>query len=180
SGDKLLGGPQAGIILGKAEAIKRVKSNPLMRALRVDKLTYAALEATVDSYLSGRAVEEIPAIAALHATKEAITRRARAFIRRARPIGASSSEPPLHFILMDGASVVGGGSAPGTQLPTKVIGVASERMGADEIEKRLRRGRPPVIVRIVEDRAVLDLRTVAPDDEKDLMEALRGLTAPRA
>ena len=180
SGDKLLGGPQAGIILGKAEAVKRVKSNPLMRALRVDKLTYAALEATVDSYLSGRAVEEIPAIAALHATKEAITRRARAFIRRARPICASSSEPPLHFILMDGASVVGGGSAPETQLPTKLIGVASERMGADEIEKRLRRGRPPVIVRIVEDRAVLDLRTVAPDDEKDLMEALRGLTAPRA
>jgi L-seryl-tRNA(Ser) seleniumtransferase len=76
---------------------------------------------------------------------------------------------------MDGASVVGGGSAPETQLPTTLIGVASERMGAHEIEKRLRRGRPPVIVRIVEDRVVLDLRTVAPDDEKDLMEALRNL-----
>jgi len=180
SGDKLLGGPQAGIILGKAEAIKRVKSNPLMRALRVDKLTYAALEATVDSYLSGRAVEEIPALASLHATKEAITSRARSFVRRARSISASNLKPTLHFTLVDGASVVGGGSAPETQLPTTLIGVASERMGADEIEKRLRHNRPPVIVRIAEGQVVLDLRTVAPGDEKDLMEALRGLTAPRA
>src|SRR6266508_3248027 len=143
-----------------------------------DKLTYAALEATVDSYLSGRAVEEIPALAALHATKETVTRRARAFVRRARSTG--KSKLPLHFTLMDGASVVGGGSAPETQLPTTLIGVTSERLGADEIEKRLRRNRPPVIVRIVEDRIVLDLRTVAPGDEKDLMEALRGLTVPRA
>jgi L-seryl-tRNA(Ser) seleniumtransferase len=180
SGDKLLGGPQAGIILGEAETIKRVKSNPLMRALRVDKLTYAALEATVDIYLSGRAIEEIPALAALHATKETIASRARAFVSRADSIGDSSLKLPLHFTLMDGASVVGGGSAPETQLPTTLIGVASDLMGADEIEKRLRRGDPPVIVRIVEDRVVLDLRTVAPGDEKDLMEALRGLTAPRA
>jgi L-seryl-tRNA(Ser) seleniumtransferase len=77
---------------------------------------------------------------------------------------------------MDGASVVGGGSAPETQLPTTLIGVTSERMGADKIEKRLRRNRPPVIVRIIEDRIVLDLRTVASDDEKDLMEALRGIS----
>jgi L-seryl-tRNA(Ser) seleniumtransferase len=77
---------------------------------------------------------------------------------------------------MDGASVVGGGSAPEAQLPTTLIGVASERMGADEIEKRLRYNRPPVIVRIVEDQVVLDLRTVAPGDEKDLMEALRGIS----
>ncbi len=170
SGDKLLGGPQAGIILGKAETIERIKSNPLMRALRADKLTYAALEATVESYLSGRAIEEIPVLAALHATKEAITRRARAFVRRARSIGA------LSLKIMDGASVVGGGSAPETQLPTTLIGVASERMSADEIEKRLRRNRPPVIVRIAEDQVVLDLRTVAPADEKDLMEALRGVS----
>ena len=181
SGDKMLGGPQAGIILGKAEAIKRVKSNPLMRALRVDKLTYAALEATVDSYLSGRAIEEIPALAALSATKEAITRRARAFVRRARSISAPELKPqmrfilPMHFTLIDGASVVGGGSAPETQLPTTLIGVASERRGADEIEKRLRNNHPPVIVRIAEGQVVLDLRTVAPDEEKDLMEAFRNL-----
>jgi len=169
SGDKLLGGPQAGIILGEAEAVKRIKSNPLMRALRVDKLTYAALEATLESYLSERAIEEIPALAALHTTKEAITRRARAFIRRARSIGG------LSFKLMDGHSVVGGGSAPETQLPTTLIAVTSERVGADEIEKKLRRNSPPVIVRIVEDRIVLDLRTVMTGAEKELMEALRGL-----
>lgn len=169
SGDKLLGGPQAGIILGEAETIKRVNSNPLMRALRVDKLTYAALEATVDSYLSGRAIEEIPTLAALYAGKETITRRARAFVRRARSIGA------LSLNLLDGHSVVGGGSAPETQLPTTLIGVASERIGADEIEKKLRHNRPPVIVRIVEDQVVLDLRTVAPGAETDLMRALRGV-----
>lgn len=171
SGDKLLGGPQAGIILGGGEVISRIKSNPLMRALRVDKLTYAALEATIDSYLSGREIEEIPALAALHATKEAITRRARAFVRRARSISS------LRFDLMDGHSVVGGGAAPETQLPTTLIGVTSERMGADEIEKELRRHSPPVIVRIVEDRIALDLRTVAPNAEKELIEALRGLSS---
>ena len=174
SGDKLLGGPQAGIILGEAETIKRIKSNPLMRALRVDKLAYAALEATVDSYLSGRAIEEIPALATLHATKETITSRARDFVSRSGSIG------DLSLKMMDGDSVVGGGSAPETLLPTTLIGVASDRMGADEIEKRLRGGRPPVIVRIVEDQVILDLRTVAPGDEKDLMEALRGLTVPGA
>ncbi|MGE0132262.1 MAG: L-seryl-tRNA(Sec) selenium transferase [Blastocatellales bacterium] len=170
SGDKLLGGPQAGIILGEGGVIKRIKSNPLMRALRVDKLIYAALEATLYSYLSERAIEEIPALAALHATKETITRRARAFVRRTRSIGS------LHFKLMDGHSVVGGGSAPETHLPTALIGVISERMGADEIEKRLRRNSPPVIVRIVEDQIILDLRTVTPDAEKELIEALRSLS----
>jgi L-seryl-tRNA(Ser) seleniumtransferase len=170
SGDKLLGGPQAGIILGEAETIKRVKSNPLMRALRVDKLTFAALEATVDSYLSGRAIEEIPALSALHATREMIIRRARAFVRRARSIDA------LRFKLIDGASVVGGGSAPERRLPTTLIGVTSERMDADEIEKRLRRNRPPVIVRIVEDQVVLDLRTVTPGAEEELIEALCRLS----
>ena len=176
SGDKLLGGPQAGIILGEAEAIKRIKSNPLMRALRVDKLIYAALEATINSYLSGRAIEEIPALAALHTTKETITRRARSFVRRARSIGALRFKLPLHFKVMDGHSVIGGGSAPETQLPTTLICVASARMGADEIEKRLRRNSPPVIVRIVEDQIVLDLRTVMPEMEKELIEALRGLS----
>jgi L-seryl-tRNA(Ser) seleniumtransferase len=172
SSDKLLGGPQAGIILGEAGLIERIKANPLMRALRVDKLTYAALEATAASYLSGRAIEEIPALAALHAAKDAIARRARAFVRRARR--ATSG---FDFKLIDGHSVVGGGSAPETRLPTVLVSVASERMSADEIEEKLRRNSPPIVARIAANQLTLDLRTVAPGGEKELVEALRGLSS---
>ncbi len=168
SGDKLLGGPQAGIILGEAELIKRIKSNPLMRALRVDKLTFAALEATITSYASGRAVEEVPVAAALHATKEEIARRARSFVRRAKL-------KQLKLSLLDGQSVIGGGSAPETQLPTRLIGVTSETRSASELEERLRQGNPPVIARIVADQLTLDLRTVSPTAERQLIAALRSL-----
>jgi L-seryl-tRNA(Ser) seleniumtransferase len=168
SGDKLLGGPQAGIILGEAELIRRIKSNPLMRALRVDKLTYAALEATIESYARGRALEEIPIAAALHATKDEITRRARAFIRRAKPAH-------LHLQLLDGHSVIGGGSAPETQLPTKLIAVTSNTKSASELEEGLRAGQPPVIARIVDEHLTLDLRTVAPAAEKELIAAFQSL-----
>ena len=168
SGDKLLGGPQAGIILGEAELIRRIKSNPLMRALRVDKLTYAALEATVASYTAGRAVEEIPVAAALHATKDELARRARAFIRRAKLDG-------LRLQLIDGYSVIGGGSAPETELPTMLIGVTCKGMNAVELEERLRKNDPPVIARIVDDRLTLDLRTVGKAAEGELITALRQL-----
>ena len=174
SGDKLLGGPQAGIILGEAEKIKRIKSNPLMRALRVDKLTYAALEATIRAYLGGHAIEAIPALAALHMPKETITNRARAFVRRARSIEG------LSLKLMDGHSVVGGGSAPETHLSTTLIGVDCAGMSAGEIERRLRRSHPPVIVRIIEDLVVLDLRTISADEDKELMDALQSLLSTHA
>lgn len=172
SGDKLLGGPQAGIILGDAALIKRIKSNPLMRALRVDKLIYAALEATIATYLSGRAVEEIPVQAALHMSKEAVTRRARAFVRRARHLNAG-----WRFNLMDGSSVIGGGSAPETQLPTTLIAIASPHRSAGELEEKLRLNSPPVIARIIEDRLALDLRTVSPQGEKEILTALGSLAA---
>jgi L-seryl-tRNA(Ser) seleniumtransferase len=170
SGDKLLGGPQSGIILGEAGLVKRIKSNPLMRALRVDKLILAALEATIASYAAGRAIEEVPALAALHATKHSIARRSRSFVRRAR-----RSIDDVQLDLIDGHSVAGGGSAPAAQLPGVLIAVASGRLGAAEIEERLRRHSPPVIGRIVEDRLVLDLRTVPPPAEKDLIDALKEL-----
>jgi L-seryl-tRNA(Ser) seleniumtransferase len=170
SGDKLLGGPQAGIILGEAELIRRIKSNPLMRALRVDKLTYAALEATIASYASGRAIDEIPALSALHETKDAITRRASELVRQTK-----ESIPGLQLTLMDGFSVAGGGSAPEAQLPTTLIGVTSERLAAAEMEARLRHNDPPVIARIVNDQLMLDLRTVTPTGEKDLIAALERL-----
>jgi L-seryl-tRNA(Ser) seleniumtransferase len=171
SGDKLLGGPQSGIILGEAEIIRRIKSNPLMRVLRVDKLIYAALEATIAAYLSGRAVEEIPVQAALHLPKEAISRRARAFVRRARNLAKE-----FQFNLVDGNSVIGGGSAPETQLPTTLVTVASSRMTAGELEEKLRLNSPPIIARIVEDRLALDLRTVAQPAEKEILSALAMLT----
>jgi L-seryl-tRNA(Ser) seleniumtransferase len=167
SGDKLLGGPQAGIILGKAELINRIKSNPLMRALRVDKLTYAALEATIAAYSSGRAVDEVPILAALHATKETIAGRARAFVKR-----AEESARGLQFKLVDGYSVVGGGSAPQAQLSTVLISVTGERMNATVIEEKLRRNDPPIIARIIDNQLIFDLRTVTPAEEEEIIVAL--------
>ena len=172
SGDKLLGGPQAGIILGEAGLIKRIKANPLMRALRVDKLTFAALEATVASYLAGRATEEIPIQAALHATKETITHRARAFVSRAENLGET-----LTLKLIHGASVIGGGSAPETQLPTTLISLTSSQLTASELEKKLRLNSPPIITRIVEDKLVIDLRTVSSQSEAEILDALMRLAS---
>jgi L-seryl-tRNA(Ser) seleniumtransferase len=169
SGDKLLGGPQAGIILGEAELIKRIKSNPLMRALRVDKLTFAALEATVASYLAGRALEEIPVQIALHATKAAIAERSRALVRQAQGLNHLTLE------LIDGNSVIGGGSAPETLLPTTLISLTSPRLSPDELEERLRLNSPPIIARIQDDRLVIDLRTVSPSAEAEILSALAGL-----
>lgn len=170
SGDKLLGGPQAGLILGEERFIKQIKSNPLMRALRVDKLIFAALEATVAAYANGRAVEEIPTMAALHAPKDIITRRARAFVRRARQRAGG-----LELKLLDGFSVIGGGSAPETQLPTTLISLTSAELTATELETRLRQHSTPVIARIEENQLVLDLRTVPGTSEKDLLEAIGRL-----
>jgi len=166
SGDKLLGGPQAGIILGESEIIQRIKSNPLMRALRVDKLTFAALEATVVSYLAGRALEEIPVQAALHTTKAAVTERAQAFVRHAQGLNHLTLE------LIDGHSVIGGGSAPETQLPTTLIGLTSSQLSPDELEEKLRLNQPPIIARIQDGRLVIDLRTVSPKSEAEILSAL--------
>ena len=170
SGDKLLGGPQSGIILGEAELIRRIKSNPLMRALRVDKLTYAALEATVAAYQSGRGIEEIPVQAALHASKETINYRARAFLLRAQDLGDG-----LRLALIDGDSVIGGGSAPETKLPTMLISVTSPSQSANELEGTLRRHSPPIITRIVDNQLVIDLRTVTPTGEQEILAALSKL-----
>jgi L-seryl-tRNA(Ser) seleniumtransferase len=172
SGDKLLGGPQSGIILGEAELIRQIKSNPLMRALRVDKLTYAALEATIDAYRSGRAIEDIPVQAALHASKEAITQRALMFLQCAQHLDSH-----LRLALIDGDSVIGGGSAPETKLPTTLISVISPTQSANELEETLRGHSPPIIARIVDDQLVIDLRTVTPAGEEGILAALNNLAA---
>ncbi len=166
SGDKLLGGPQAGIILGKREYIERIKRNPLMRAFRVDKLIFAALEATIAEYIKGEAQLEIPVIAALSATKSEIEKRAKAFIRDFRKSNR------LNLQLISGNSVVGGGSAPDAELPTMLISVACEGVSATQIEVRLRNHTPPIIGRIENDKFLIDFRTVQKREEVDIHLAL--------
>jgi len=170
SGDKLLGGPQAGVIAGKRELVERVRGNPLFRALRVDKLTIAALEATLVAYRRG-ALDEIPTLRMIRLPVEEIERRALAFVARLRnELPASEVELEIR----PGFSVIGGGSTPAQQLPTRVIALASLRYAAAELETRLRQPGAglPVVARVEEERVVLDLRTVFPDQEGALAEAL--------
>ncbi len=170
SGDKLLGGPQAGIIAGKKELVERVRRNPLFRALRVDKLTIAALEATLSACLRG-ALDEIPALRMIRLSAEEIGRRAEAFVERLRPqLGSGEVEVDMRA----GESVIGGGSTPAEHLPTRLICIASVRHSAVELEGRLRQAadRAAVIARIEDERLVLDLRTVFPEQEASLAAAL--------
>jgi L-seryl-tRNA(Ser) seleniumtransferase len=169
SGDKLLGGPQTGIIAGKKEIVERIRRNPLFRALRVDKLTIAALEAVLKAYHRG-ALDEIPALRMIRLSTEEIGRRASKFAERLR------MALPAEFSveLRDGFSVIGGGSTPDQQLPTKLIALRSERHSAAALEERLRSPELaiPVIARIEDARLVLDLRTVFPDEESALAAAI--------
>jgi len=170
SGDKLLGGPQAGIIAGKKELVERIRRNPLFRALRVDKLTIAALEATLSACLRG-ALDEIPALRMIRLSADEILRRAEDFLERLRP-QLSSGEVEME--VRSGESVIGGGSTPAEHLPTHVISVASVRYSATQLEARLRQPAEgiAVLARIEEERFVLDLRTVFPEQEPALAAAL--------
>jgi L-seryl-tRNA(Ser) seleniumtransferase len=170
SGDKLLGGPQAGIIAGKKELVGRVRRHPLFRALRVDKLTTAALAATLGAYLRG-AVEEIPALRMIRMSVQEIKRRAENFLRELTP------ELPLGEVeleIVDGTSLAGGGSTPAQSLPSKIIRIASARHSASQLEQRLRRTPAgiSVIARVEDDRLVLDLRTVFPEQEAALIKSV--------
>jgi L-seryl-tRNA(Ser) seleniumtransferase len=173
SGDKLLGGPQAGIIAGGKDLIARVRRYPLFRALRVDKLTIAALEVTLGAYLRA-AWDEIPAVRMIRATPQELKRRAENFIRELRP------ELPLDEVeieIADGASLAGGGSTPSQSLATKIIRIASARYSATKLEQRLR-GAPAgisVIARVEDDRLILDLRTVFPEQETLLAKTLAAV-----
>jgi L-seryl-tRNA(Ser) seleniumtransferase len=173
SGDKLLGGPQAGIIAGKKDLIARVRRHPLFRALRVDKLTIAALEVTLSAYLRA-AWDEIPALRMIRATPQELKRRAENLFRELRP------ELPLDEVeieITDGTSLAGGGSTPAQSLPTKVIRIASARYSATRLEQRLRRAPAgiSVIARVEDDHLVLDLRTVLPEQEPLLVKTLAAV-----
>jgi L-seryl-tRNA(Ser) seleniumtransferase len=170
SGDKLLGGPQAGIIAGKKELVARVRRHPLFRALRVDKLTISAMQATLGAYLRG-AIDEIPALRMIRLSLQELQRRTESFVHELVPqLPAGEVEVDI----ADGASLVGGGSTPTQSLPTKIIRFASVRYSAAQLEQRLR-GAPAgisVIARVEDNRLVLDLRTVFPDQESLLLKTL--------
>ena len=179
SGDKLLGGPQAGIIAGKKEIVERIRANPLFRALRVDKLTIAALEATLQSYLRG-ALDEIPALRMIRIAQQEIAARAQNFCEKLRRELANDVKVEIH----PGFSVIGGGSTPDQQLPTTLIAISTPRHSAAQLEERLRKPQAlsgqagisspstPVISRIEDKRLIIDLRTVHPSEETEVASAL--------
>jgi L-seryl-tRNA(Ser) seleniumtransferase len=166
SGDKLLGGPQAGIIVGQAKFVEPLKSHPLTRALRADKLCLAALQATLLHYVKGEATKQVPVWRMIATPLEEIERRARRWRRSLRQAGVEAK-------IVDGESTVGGGSLPGETLPTRLIALAVPH--PDQLAAALRGANPPVIARIEQDRLVLDPRTVLTEEEKDLLEAVKKL-----
>ncbi len=158
SGDKLLGGPQAGLILGRQDLVTRIRRNPLMRALRVDKITYSALEWTLMEYEKGDYVRTLPIWQLMSQTLEEVRKRAEALIREI-------AVDDLEISLQEGFSVTGGGSAPEEQFPTCLLSLVSSRWTPNQIEETLRRHTPPILCRIQEDRVLLDLRTVFPEQD---------------
>ena len=167
SGDKLLGGPQCGIIVGNDECVAKIRQHPLARAVRVGKLTLAALAATLDSYTREEARSEIPTQAMLFATTEELQTRANAIKQEIADV------PELQISIRDDVAQVGGGSLPAVELPTVVITMKHKNLSADELAVRLRTGRIGVFVRIQTDEVLLDSRSVLPDDDSRLALAVR-------
>ena len=161
SGDKLLGGPQAGIILGRADLIARLRRFPLTRALRVDKTTLAGLQATLLHYVKNKAVEEIPVWRMIATSLETLAARAEAWAKR---LAAAELQPRL----IEGRSAVGGGSLPGETLPTRLVALA--KPSPERLAGVLRHADPPVIARVENDQLVLDPRSVQPEEEEKLLE----------
>jgi L-seryl-tRNA(Ser) seleniumtransferase len=173
SGDKLLGGPQAGIVVGKQAIVARLKKNPWNRALRIDKFTIAALEATLTAYEAGTARETVPTLACLTTPLADITLRAR---RVRRGLGAAVADR-LAARVAEGRSQVGGGALPTVELPTAGLSVGATDAAARALDAALRAGDPPVIGRLVDDRLFLDCRTVLPGQVTDLVRALTRAAA---
>jgi L-seryl-tRNA(Ser) seleniumtransferase len=169
SGDKLLGGPQAGIIAGRSDLVDRLRKHPLLRAVRADKLTYAALAATLHLWLDPSTRLLLPVYRMLTMTAAEIARRAE---HVASQLGGI---PGLRCHLVDGASTTGGGSAPDAALRTRLLVVIADGLSANELERRLRQNEPPVVARIQDDTVVLDLRTVLPEEDEQIVRGLGNL-----
>ncbi|OLE12038.1 MAG: L-seryl-tRNA(Sec) selenium transferase [Acidobacteria bacterium 13_1_20CM_4_56_7] len=169
SGDKLLGGPQAGLLSGRADLIARMRKNSLFRALRVDKLTYAALAATLLAYVK-HDHSAIPALRMMRLSKQEIAARAEALIQMMR-----STTPKWELEIVDGESVIGGGAAPSAVLPTRLIAMSLPGSTADWLSARLRRCDPPIVARVEDGRVLLDLRTVFPEQDRAIADAVQSI-----
>lgn len=169
SGDKLLGGPQAGMLSGRPELVRKIRSNPMFRALRVDKLTYAALEATLLLYLRGEH-DSIPVLRMMRLSVEDIGKRAQTFLAHMRKL------PTLEACILPGESIIGGGTTPGATLPTFLIALSCAGHRVEDCQAALRRNDPPVVARVEDGRVLLDLRTVLPEQESALLAAIQNIS----
>jgi L-seryl-tRNA(Ser) seleniumtransferase len=167
SGDKLVGGPQAGIIVGKKEAIARLEKHPLARAVRIDKVRLAGLIATLIHYLKGEAEVKIPVWRMISAPLDSIERRAKEWVKA---LGDSGT-------VIDGESMVGGGSLPGGTLPTRLVAVSGKGKTARQLSEFLRKQETPVIGRIERDVLLLDPHSALPEEDKIVLEVLHKLVA---
>ncbi len=172
SGDKILGGPQSGIIIGKKKYIDPIKKNPLTRALRCDKLTYAALEATLKLYLDEEHLQERhPVLRLLTIPTKRLANRARTFRRHLKDIVEGKCE----IKAIDGFSQLGSGSLPAQYIPTKLISLKSQTMSAESLAAKLRDNEPPIFARIDDDEVLLDLRTIRDDETKVIEGAIKSI-----
>ncbi len=177
SGDKLLGGPQAGIMVGRKDIIEQCRKNPITRALRVDKMTLAVLEATLRLYRDERqAVDQIPTLRMIAASPSELEGRAEELAGLLRGVEGSDV---LEVRTMQGFSQVGGGSLPAQDLPTRVVGIRSDKFSPNRIEESLRAGDPPVIGRIESDFFIMDVRTIAPSELESIRGAFERMLARR-
>ena len=174
SGDKLLGGPQAGIVSGERQLVAKIRANPLFRAVRVDKMFYAALEATLLAYLR-EDYDSIPALRMMRISEDELVRRAEQMAEQLR-----SSCPELHVEIVESRSVLGGGAAPGSTLSTRALSISAAGMNADELCARLRQWETPIIARVEDERVLLDLRTVEPAQEATILAALDSISGTKA
>ena len=171
SGDKLLGGPQAGLLVGRAAVIEQMRRHPLYRALRADKLRIAALEATLDAYVRGASALEVPTQRFIAMSAAEIKARTERFVERLR----RRIDSGIQLEVIEGESAVGGGAAPTAHLRTMLISLTHGNLTANQLEAALRRSTPPLITRIVDDCVLMDLRTVTEAEESEVEQAILAL-----
>jgi L-seryl-tRNA(Ser) seleniumtransferase len=170
SGDKLLGSAQAGLIVGTAAIVNRLRKHPLYRALRIDKLRLAALEASLLSYERTVENDELPVMHMLSLSSEEIDSRAQRVSQEIR-----NGDAGLKVVVVNSESAIGGGAGPTAKLQTSVISLTHEQLSVEDIERQLRSANPPIVGRIFENQVMLDLRTVFPDEEPALITAINSL-----